>query len=50
MDKLNKLSDPYIKEARDRNKPNFVNNKDFGDVHHSYSLVNDDNLKNFCFI
>ena len=49
VDKLNKLSDPYIKEARDRNKPNLVNNKDFGIVHHSSYLINDNNFKEFLF-
>jgi uncharacterized protein (TIGR02466 family) len=49
VDKLNKSSDTYIEKTRDINKLNFVNNKDFGIVHHSCSLINDDNFKEFLF-
>ncbi len=49
VDKFNKLSDPYIKEAQDRNKLNFVNNKDFGIVHHSSYLANDNSFEEFLF-
>jgi len=47
VNKLNKLSDPYIKEAQDKNKLNLVNNKDFAIVHHSSYLSNDNNFKEF---
>jgi uncharacterized protein (TIGR02466 family) len=47
VDKLNKLSDPYIKEAKDINKPNLINNEDFGIVHHSSPLTKDENFKFF---
>jgi hypothetical protein len=41
VDKLNELTDPYIKESRDKNKPNLVTKKDFGIVHHSTPLTKD---------
>jgi uncharacterized protein (TIGR02466 family) len=45
---LNFLSDSYIEEAIEKNKINFINNKDFGLVHHSTSLQ--DNVDFFKFI
>ena len=47
LESLNKFSDPYIKEAKERNKINFINNKDFGLVHHSEELYNDINFYKF---
>jgi uncharacterized protein (TIGR02466 family) len=45
IEKLNKISDSYILEAREKNK--ILNTKDFGIVHHSNSLVQDINFKEF---
>jgi hypothetical protein len=47
LNSLNLLSDPYIEEAREKNKINFINNKDFGLVHHSIQLQNDINFSKF---
>jgi hypothetical protein len=47
LESLNKLSDPYINEARENNKKLFINNKDFGLVHHSSLLTNDINFLKF---
>jgi uncharacterized protein (TIGR02466 family) len=47
LDSLNKLSDPYINEAVENNKKLFINNKDFGLVHHSRALMNDSNFLEF---
>lgn len=47
VDKSNKFTDPYIKESRDTNKLNLINNKDFGIVHHSTPLTKDENFKDF---
>jgi uncharacterized protein (TIGR02466 family) len=44
---LNKLSDPYIKKATEKNKKLFINNKDFGLTHHSSTLTNDVNFLKF---
>jgi uncharacterized protein (TIGR02466 family) len=45
IEKLNKISDPYIKKAREENK--LINNKDFATVHHSQSLIQNINFKEF---
>jgi len=45
VEKLNNVSNPYILEARENNKK-FIN-KDFGIVHHSTSLIEDINFKEF---
>jgi uncharacterized protein (TIGR02466 family) len=47
LDSLNNFSDKYINEAIENNKKNFINNKDFGLVHHSVSLTNDINFLKF---
>lgn len=47
LDNLNKISDKYIEQAIDNNKKNFINNKDFGLVHHSSLLTNDINFLKF---
>jgi len=47
LESLNKFSDPYINESVENNKKYFINNKDFGFVHHSSSLVNDINFSKF---
>jgi uncharacterized protein (TIGR02466 family) len=49
IDELNKNTDSYIKEALDLNKEEFINNnnKDFGLVHHSKQLHNDQNFNEF---
>ena len=44
---LTKLTDPYIKEARKRNKPLIKNLNDFGFSHHSSTLTKDENFKKF---
>jgi uncharacterized protein (TIGR02466 family) len=44
---LNKLTDPYINEAIENNKKLFINNRDFGLVHHSGTLMNDSNFLEF---
>ena len=44
---LNFLSDPYIEEAKEKNKINFINNKDFGLAHHSELLQGDINFYKF---
>jgi len=45
VDKLNKISDSYILEAKEKNKLLF--DKDFVVVHHSDSLIKDINFKEF---
>jgi uncharacterized protein (TIGR02466 family) len=45
VEKLNKLSDPYIIEVREENK--ILNKKDFIKVHHSNSLIQDINFEEF---
>jgi uncharacterized protein (TIGR02466 family) len=47
LESLNKFSDPYINEAVKNNKKYFINNKDFGLVHHSSFLMNDINFLKF---
>jgi uncharacterized protein (TIGR02466 family) len=47
LDNLNKVSDKYINDAIEKNKQHFINNKDFGLVHHSESLINDANFYTF---
>jgi uncharacterized protein (TIGR02466 family) len=47
VEKLNKLSDPYIQKAKEENKNKLINNKDFVIVHHSTPLTEDENFKNF---
>jgi hypothetical protein len=47
LESLNKFSDPYINEATENNKKLFINNKDFGLVHHSSLLTNDINFLKF---
>jgi len=44
---LNKASDPYIKEARKRNKDYIKKNGDFGLSHHSTPLTADNKFKDF---
>ncbi len=43
VEKVNKISDPYIQKAKKENK--LINNKDFIIVHHSQSLIQDINFK-----
>jgi hypothetical protein len=43
VDNLNKVSDPYIEEAKQLNK----NLKGLGITHHSSSLIKDINFKKF---
>jgi uncharacterized protein (TIGR02466 family) len=45
IEKLNKISDLYILEARKKNK--ILNKKDFVIVHHSNSLIQDINFEEF---
>jgi len=45
IEKLNKISDPYILEARKKNK--ILNKKDFVIVNHSNSLIQDINFEEF---
>lgn len=47
LESLNYASDPHIEKAIERNKINFINNKDFGLVHHSEQLMNDVNFFKF---
>ena len=47
LDSLNKFSDKYIEEAKEKNKKFFINNKDFGLVHHSSGLMDDINFLKF---
>ena len=44
---LNKASDPYIKEARKRNKDYIKKNGDFGLSHHSTHLTTDNQFKDY---
>jgi len=44
---LIKATDPYIKEARKRNKIPIKQLKDFGFTHHSTTLMNDESFKEF---
>jgi len=44
---LNTVSDKYIEQVRDYNKKYFLNNKDFGLVHHSGLLMLDPDLLEF---
>jgi len=43
VEKLNKISDPYIIKAKNK----ILDTKDFGKVHHSVSIIQDINLKEF---
>lgn len=43
---INTLSDKYISEALENNRKKFINNKDFGLTHHSFSLINDQSFYN----
>jgi uncharacterized protein (TIGR02466 family) len=45
LEKLNKITDAYILEARNKNL--LANNKDFAIVHHSTGLIQDINFKEF---
>jgi uncharacterized protein (TIGR02466 family) len=45
IEKLNKISDSYILEIKEKNK--ILNSKDFGMVHHSDSLTQDVNFEEF---
>jgi uncharacterized protein (TIGR02466 family) len=45
IEKLNQISNPYILEAKQKNKTS--NKKDFAIVHHSNSLIEDINFKEF---
>jgi len=47
VEKVNKISDFYIQKAREENKNKLINNKDFATVHHSQSLIQDINFKEF---
>jgi len=47
VEKLNKVSDSYILNAREENKNKLINNKDFAIVHHSVPLTRDENFKDF---
>jgi len=47
VEKINKISDPYIQKAREENKNKLINNKDFATVHHSTPLTKDENFKDF---
>ena len=47
VEKVNKISDPYIQKAREENKNKLINNKDFAMVHHSTPLTKDENFKDF---
>jgi len=47
VEKLNNASDSYIFKAREENKNKLTNSKDFGIVHHSNSLIEDINFKEF---
>ena len=47
LNDLNKVSDKYINDAVEKNKQYFINNKDFGLVHHSKSLINDASFYTF---
>jgi|TARA_B100000287_G_scaffold435515_1_gene504214 uncharacterized protein (TIGR02466 family) len=44
---LNKASDPYIKEARKRDKKLIQASGDFGNSHHSTALLHDNNFLDF---
>ena len=44
---LNKITDPYIKEARKRNKELIKKTKDFSLTHHSTSLIPEEKMKDF---
>jgi len=44
---LNKASDPYIKEARERNKEYIKKNGDFGTAYHSTILTENSKFKDF---
>jgi uncharacterized protein (TIGR02466 family) len=45
IEKLNNLSNSYLLKAKEKN--NLLNKKDFGKVHHSDSLIEDINFKEF---
>lgn len=47
LNDLNLYSDKYIKDAINRNKKLFINNKDFGLTHHSIFLTEDINFLKF---
>jgi len=47
VSKLNQITDPYILEVKNKNL--LLNKKDFAVVHHSGSLINDVNFKEFLF-
>ena len=44
---LNKASNKYIKEARNRNKAHIKKHGDFGTSHHSTPLTNDNDFLDF---
>jgi uncharacterized protein (TIGR02466 family) len=47
LDSLNKFSDPYINEAIENNKKEFINTQKYISVHHSYTLMHDINFSKF---
>jgi uncharacterized protein (TIGR02466 family) len=49
IDTLNNHSDKYIEQAINSSKPIYDNSGKFGLIHHSTSLIHDDNFKDFCF-
>jgi len=48
VDRLNNNSNKYIDQAISNNKPAYINSGEFGLVHHSSSLIGDDNFKDLC--
>jgi uncharacterized protein (TIGR02466 family) len=47
LEKINQVTDSYILDAKERNKSNLINNRDFNTVHHSTALTGDENFKEF---
>jgi len=47
LENFNKHTNSYIENSRNKNKQKMFNNRDFGLVHHSDSLLNDLNFFNF---
>lgn len=47
VEDLNKITDPYIKDARKRNAEQIKKTKDFGLIHHSTSLITNEKTKDF---
>jgi uncharacterized protein (TIGR02466 family) len=44
---LDSICEPYINKAIEQNKINFIGDSDIGLVHHSETLINDNNFLNF---